>query len=226
MVIGIRKAMKKYLLLLTLMCFVTTPIHASEVGDSLKDWQFIGNGFTASVDGAVLMSEYPGSTGVMLVSPHEYRNEVVVSFDVMPLNPETVLVAILSASNTNTDVALSFPEGYDGGIGYLLEEVDSYFFAFHNAAHNRTPFVRKHPFIKGESQDLDAFESNIMTTQWHRVDVTTNGQGRVEMKIDGETVLSAIDESPLPGGKMILRLRGTKTHTATALFRNLEIGGD
>jgi len=218
--------MKKHLLLLALMLFATAPIHASETLIPLSDWELIGDGFTAPVDDAVLVSEYPGSTGVMLVSPHKYGNEVTVRFDIMPLNPETVLVAILAASNASEDASLGFPDNYDGSIVHLLEEVDSYFFAFHNAAHNRTPFVRKHPFIKGESQDLDVFDFNVMTTQWHHIDVTTTGRGAIDMKVDGETVLSAVDENPLPGGKVILRLRGTKTHTATALIRDLKIDED
>jgi hypothetical protein len=208
------------------MSFGAAPIQASETEISLSDWELIGSGFTAAVDHAVLVSEYPGSAGVMLVSPYEYGNEVAFRFDIMPLNPETVLVVMLAASQVTESTTLSFPEDYDGGIGHLLVKVDSYFFAFHNAAHNRTPFVRKHPILKGAPQALDVFESNVMTTEWHHIDVTTTGHGAIEMKIDGETVLSAVDKNPLPGGKVILRLRGTKTHTATALIRDLKIDTD
>jgi hypothetical protein len=162
----------------------------------------------------------------MLVSPRGYGKRVEVRFSVMPLNPETVLVTMLSATDAGQDTALTFPSNYDGNIRHLLGQVDSYFFAFHNAAHNRTPFVRKHPYIKGESEDLDVFETNIMSTRWHRIELIADNQGVLKMKIDGKSVLSAIDENPLPGGKVLLRLRGTKTHTATALIKDLEIVND
>lgn len=210
-------------LLLTAMVLAVAPVHGSGGDATFADWAFYGSGFTAPVDDATLISEYPGSKGVMLVSPGAYGGNVTVSYDIMPLNPETVLVAILSASNAGEDRELSFPDGYDGNIGPLVSDTDAYFFAFHNAAHNRTPFVRKHPFIKGESSDLDAHEANIMSPRWHHIEVVRSAAGALVMRIGGEPILEAVDESPLPGGKVIIRLRGTATHTATALIRNLEI---
>jgi len=213
-------------LILTLLLFSINPIHASEDQASPGNWEFVGDGFTSTVDDAVLISEFPGSKGVMLVSPSAYGNEITVRFKVMPLNPESVLVAMLSTSDAGPATTLTFPNDYDGNISTLLEQVDCYFFAFHNAAHKRTPFVRKHPFIKGESKDLDAAEANIMTTQWQQVELTTSAQGAVKMKVDGQAVLNTVDGEPLPGGKILFRLRGTKTHTATALIKDLEIVSD
>ena len=183
----------------------------------------MGQGFQAQVDGAMLIAEYPGSKGVMLVSPELYQGDVKASFDVLPLTPESVLVVMLAASDDGTGTALTFPEGYDGNIGHLLGNVNAYFFAFHNAAHQRTPFVRRHPFTRGESTDLDSADSNVMTNRWHRVEVVYHEPGLLSMKIDNDEILSAMDEHPLAGGKIMLRLRGTKTHAATALIKNIEI---
>jgi hypothetical protein len=209
--------------LLTILLFLTPTAHAAH---PLESWTIIGEGFQAAVDEATLISEYPGSKGVMLVSPDRQAAAVTARFEIMPLTPESVFVVMLAASNEGLDEGLTFPPDYDGDIVYLLERVDAYFFAFHNGAHQRTPFVRKHPFIRGESMDLDAAESNIMTTTWHRVEITSDGEGRLGMRIDGTAVLSARDQDPLVGGRIILRLRGTKTHAATALVRNLEILAD
>ena len=191
--------------------------------DKLEQWQFMGQGFRAEVDDALLIAEYPGSKGVMLVSPSVYQGTVKARFDILPLTPESVLVAMLATSDDVTGSGLTFPEGYDGNIGHLLGDVNAYFFAFHNAAHQRTPFVRRHPFTRGESNDLDFAESNVMTTQWHRVEVVFDKAGLLSMYIDGEEILNATDQHPLAGGKIIFRLRGTKSHAATALIRNVQI---
>ena len=64
--------LKNFLLLIALILAGINQACASEGRVTLGDWTFIGDGFTASVDDAVLVSEYPGSKGVMLVSPRSY----------------------------------------------------------------------------------------------------------------------------------------------------------
>lgn len=190
---------------------------------ALDEWHFVGSGFAADVDDALLVSEYPDSLGVMLISPDAYDCGVSIKFEVLPLNPESVLVVMLDASDVGAESTLSLPDAYDGDVGHLLNNVDAYFVAFHNAAHNRTPFVRRHPFIRGESSDLDAAETNVMSTRWHAVEVSHDGKGHLRLFIDDRAVLDAQDADPLSAGNLALRLRGTKTHVASALFRNVTI---
>ena len=189
----------------------------------LDDWQFFGDGFIASVGSARLVSEYPGSKGVMLVSPKSYDCPVSLEFDVLPLNPETVLVVMLASSDAGAASTLSLADDYDGNIVHLLNNVDSYFFAFHNAAHNRTPFVRRHPFIRGESSDLDAAANNVLSTQWHTIEASCDSEGRLRLTVDGTVILEATDKAPMAQGNIALRLRGTKTHVASALFRHVTV---
>lgn len=211
---------------LVLLLLAAGMANASERPELPGDWTFMGEGFSARVDDSLLISELPGSKGVMLVSPRTYGSGIRVRFKVLPLNPESVLVLMLSASDAGEDEGLSFPVDYDGDVAHLMKDVDCYFFAFHNAAHARTPFVRRHPFVPGESKDLDAAAGNVMTTRWHDVEIASTEAGILTMKIDGQDVLHAVDESPLAGGRLAFRLRGTKTHAATALIKDLEILGD
>jgi len=187
------------------------------------DWQFVGKGFTTQVDGAVLLAEYPGSGGVMLISPGTYPCETQLKFEVLPLIPESVLVAMMAASEPGPGTSLSLPASYDGSIGHLLNDTEAYFFAFHNAAHNRTPFVRKHPFDRATSVDLATFPSNVMNTRWHEIEVAQSCDGDLRLAVDGKPIIEANDTELLHGGQIVLRLRGTKTHAASAMFRNITI---
>lgn len=189
----------------------------------LEDWQFVGKGFTAPADGSVLLSEYPGSSGVMLISPGTYACDTRLQLELLPLNPESVFVVMMSASATGPEEYMRFPEAYGGGIAPLLSDTEAYFFALHNAAHNRTPFVRKHPFDRDTSKDLATYSSNVMTRQWHKIEVVHSCDGKLHLALDGKTILDTTDTSPLQGGQIALRLRGTKTHAATAMFRNISI---
>ena len=93
-------------------------------------WQLMGNGFTAETPGALLLAEYPGSKGVMLVSPSVGSCSTSITFEVLPLNPESVIVVILSASDSGAKETLTFPPSYAGEISHLTDKLDAYFFAF------------------------------------------------------------------------------------------------
>ena len=111
----------------------------------LKEWEAIGLGAIENNHKQTLMHETKGSLGYMLVSPDVYGKNVIVSYDVMTLNPATVLIVEMAAHNSeNFDLKLD--ADYDGNVKYLFENIDMYMFAFHNAAHNKNgPFVRKYP---------------------------------------------------------------------------------
>ncbi len=194
---------------------------AERPDNSPHQWQLIGSGFAAAVDDASLLAEYPGSKGVMLVHPGTFGAGVSLAFDVMPLNPESVLVAIIGASNDGKE--LRFPDDYDGDNGYLLTEVKGISFALHNAAHNRTPFIRQLPFDKNTSRELAVAGENVMSTRWHRVAVSSDKDSRLQLSIDGNILLSASSPHSSSDGRIILRIRGTRTHTASVLIRNVVI---
>ena len=213
--------MKKSFTTAVVLALLVHPASAGQTTNPFDEWVLIGEGFSARVDDAVLLSEYPGSKGIMLISPDSYGADVAIEFDIMPLNPESVLVAMIAASSSGN--TLSFPDNYDGSISYLLESVHGYFFAFHNAAHNRTPFVRQHPFTRGESQDIAAASENIMSQRWHHIAISVAEKGGLQLRIDGVPILNAKTANPLGGGNVILRLRGTKSHTASALIKNFRL---
>lgn len=196
---------------------------AQSKATAIDEWAFFGNGFVAEVGDARLVSEYPGSKGVMLVSPDKFDCGVTIRFDVLPLNPESVLVTMLASSDAGPSATLLLPDDYDGSIVHLMNNVDAYFFAFHNAAHKRAPFVRRHPFVRGESSDLAAATANVMSTQWHEVETSVGNDGLLRLIIDGNKILETRDASPLNGGHVVLRLRGTSTHVASALFRDVTV---
>ena len=210
-------------IILTLVLSSCATVDSSDDVATLAGWQFVGKGFTTQVDGAVLLAEYPGSGGVMLINPGTYPCDTQLQFEVLPLIPESVLVVMMAASEPGPGLSLRLPEFYDGSIGHLLNDTEAYFSAFHNAAHNRTPFVRKHPFDRATSADLATFPSNVLTTQWHEIEVVHSCDGTLRLAVDGNTIIEANDSEVLPGGQIVLRLRGTKTHAATALFRNVSV---
>jgi len=113
---------------LSLVCMVLSPVSAKEIRvepEALSQWSFYGEGFVA-VDAQqrhTVLVEAPGSKGVMLVSPESYDGDLVVSYEIRPLTPESVLVAMLSVSDRGADATLHFPENYDGAI--IIEASDA-----------------------------------------------------------------------------------------------------
>lgn len=176
----------------------------------LEKWGFFGKGFVVadSQQEQLVLSELPGSKGVMLVSPDSYRTDIVVSYKIRPLTPESVLVIMLSASDRGENNRITFPDGYDGNIQYLMSEIDSYFIAFHNAAHNRTPFIRRCPQEPSNNTEFVSAELNIMTTEWYDVEAGRKAD-RIWLKIDNEIIIEATDKQMLDEGHIIFRMRGT-----------------
>jgi len=194
--------------------------------DALAQWSFFGEGFVALDVQAqhIVLAETPGSKGVMLVSPESHLGDCTLSYKIRPLTPESVLVAILAASNCGPDGDLDFPENYNGNMRYLTTDTDNYFFAFHNAAHNAQPFIRKYSKETAGHEQLVRADANMMTTQWHAVEVGKR-DGRLWLKVDGQTIIEATDASPLAQGHFILRLRGTKDSIGVCLIKDLRIDG-
>lgn len=211
----------------SLLCLLLSAVSGKEIRvapEDLSEWSFYGKGFVA-VDAQqqyTVLAETPGSKGVMLVSPTSYDGDLVVSYQIRPLTPESVLVAMLSVSDRGADATLNFPENYDGAMGYLTTDTDNYFVAYHNAAHNLPPFIRRYSAETIGREQLVIAESNIMTTGWHTVEVGKQ-DGRLWLKVDGAIIIEASDATMLEAGHLIFRMRGTAERIAVCLIKDVRI---
>jgi len=213
---------------LTLGC-TTTPERAtvgphSFTPNELIFWNFYGIGELAPMDAETMrMSEGEDSVGVMIISPKPYPGNVTLSYRVKALNSASVLVALLSVSDPGEPKTMTAPVGYDGNIQWLLEDEENYFFAFHNAAHNSKPFIRRHPGGGMEGEVLAELAQNFMKPDvWYTIEAARN-DGMISLNIDGVTVLEAIDPQPLSGGRVGIRVRGTAETRAHCLIRDVRV---
>ncbi len=219
---------KLIVLFVSFICLsVSGALSAKEISvgsKELEKWAFFGKGFVAvdSNQEQIVLAELPGSKGVMLVSPVSYPKNIVLSYKIRPLTPESVLVALLSASDKGEKSGITFPNDYDGNMKYLITDIDNYFIAFHNSAHKKTPFIRKYPQELPGKTELVMAESNMMTTEWHDVEVGKQG-GKIWLKIDNKTIVEATDENMIGGGHIIFRMRGTKTRIGVSLIKDVKI---
>jgi len=186
----------------------------------MVNWEFHGTGKVTTWGSQLLLSETEGSKGVILISPSSYGKNVVVSYDVMTLTPASVLVLMLSSSN-NESLGLDIGADYDGNLGTLREEVAFYMIAYHNAPHNRFPFVNKYP-KEGENLLQEAEKTFMHPGIYYHVEVGREGD-RIVLSVDGQKVLDVVDPDSFPGGKIVFRARGTGHHSASCLMRNLKI---
>jgi len=207
-------------LLISVQSFAQTKEYSPE---ELEKWQTIGDGNGFVTHGQFYMEEVEGSKGFMLFSPEKY-NDVVVRYEVMTLNPATVLVALLNASNIGAATDLTLTENSDS-FGFWTSEVEDYMFGFRVMAHNSTPFLRKHPAVKGQNSQIGLAEKDVMHSGWrYKVEIGKQGK-RLWLKIDGETLIDVKDESPLDAGKIAIRVRGTASDLGKCMMRNFEIEG-
>ena len=217
----------KNLLALFLLLFATVSFSQTSTKYSPKDlekWETLGDGKGYSTHDQFMMEEVERSSGFMILSVDKYR-DVILRYEVMTMNAGTVLVAILNASDIGKSINLTIPDDYKGSFGFWTKEVEDYMFGFRVMAHNSTPFLRKHPALKGESSSIGLAEKNVMLPGW-RYTVECGRKGtKIWLKIDGETIISVTDDNPLEAGKLAIRVRGTASELGKSMVRNLEIIG-
>jgi hypothetical protein len=189
--------------------------------DLLK-WERSGKGIVGNGShGQMIMSETQDSKGIMIVSPEIYKDNVLLSYDVMTLRAATVLIVEFLAHNTE-NFDLNFPADYDGNVKYLFENVNMYMFAFHNAAHNKPgPFMRKYP-DPGIEPLVKSEKSYMQTGIYYHIELGKM-DNKLFLKIDGKTVLETTDPDCFEGGKLAIRIRGTAHELASCLIRNVKI---
>ena len=187
----------------------------------LENWESFGKGAMQANHGQTVIHETTGSVGYMLVSPRTYGENVIVSCDVMTLNPATVLVVEMAAHNRD-NFELTLDPDYDGNVKYLFDNINMYMFAFHNAAHNKPgPFIRKYP-EPGIEPIVEASKNVMQTGKYHHVEIGVQ-EGKLWFNIDGRKILKVIDSDYYKGGKVIIRIRGTAHETASCILKNLKI---
>ena len=147
-----------------------------------------------------------------------YEGDVVMRYKVMPLNAATVLVNLLCMSDEGESLELTFPDGYDGSMGPILNKED-YFIAFRNSPHATAPFISKNPKA---GQLAIADKDEMIPGVYYDVEVGRVGK-LVWLKVDGKTVVQCTDPNILPGGHLGIRLRGLVGHPAACVIRDLSI---
>ncbi len=197
---------------------LTAPLTEYSIStDQLKEWQLLGEGEVSVWGKQLSLKESENSKGVMLISPQVYEGDIIVKYNVLALTPATVIVTMLSMSDQGESDSLTIPEDYDGSIGLWNKNKESYFYAFKNAPHGVTPFVRKNP---NSSKSLAAAEKNIMIAGVsYDVEIGKVGN-KLWLTIDGEKIFKSEDENPFAAGKIAIRLRGTAGFPAGCLVRD------
>ena len=183
------------------------------------EWSFYGIGAHKAQSRLLYMEEGPESKGVMLVSPKAYSGDLTIRYEIMPMTAASVCVAMICASDAGESEDLTIPAGYDGSMGLWVKEMDNYFFAFHNAAHNRAPFLNRFP----ASERLAILDKNVMRAgEFHRVEIKKCG-AKLSFYINGKRLYSIKDQDPLESGYIAFRIRGISEQAASCMIRNLEI---
>ena len=195
---------------------VPIPVPVREIAET---WSFHGAGLVRVQNRMLYMAEAEDSQGVMVVSPAVFGGDLIVRYEIMPLNPGSVSVVMLSASDAGKGETVTLPSDYDGGMGVWTRDIHNYFFAFHNAAHDRTPFAVRFP----EGGSLGEHPVNVMRSgEFSAIEVGRRG-GTLWLTINGKRLFEGRDPDPLPGGHIALRLRGIQGMPAAALIRKLTI---
>jgi hypothetical protein len=188
----------------------------------LEGWDFwgLGKAFNAG-GGQFCLTENDSTMGAVLISPDSYVGDVIIRYKTFALTSATVLVVMHSASDLDSDVNLTIPEDHNGAMGIWVNEKDNYFYAFKNASHNNPPFLRKYPVPGGNA--LAVGDENLMLPgKYYAIEIGRIGN-KLWLNIDGEKVLETEDESILPGGHIVFRVRGTAGFKAACLIKDLEI---
>lgn len=205
---------------------IGTPIFAQESewqtirSSELIKWNLLGTGKVSQLGEQICLQETTGSKGITLVSPSSFDGSVRIQYKVFALTAATVIVTMTAVSDLGESEELTVPLEYDGGIGLWYNHTENYFFAFKNASHNRTPFVRKNP---NSQQTLGSAETNVMIPgKYYSVEI---GQDldKLWLKIDDQIMFETSDKEALTGGHVAIRLRGTAGFEAAALIKDFKI---
>ena len=68
------------------------------------------------------------------MNPKSYGENVIVSYDVISLNPATVLIVEMAAYKHH-NFNLTIADNYDENVTYLFKNIDTYIFVFPTISH-------------------------------------------------------------------------------------------
>jgi hypothetical protein len=187
--------------------------------DELLNWDMWGSGRLSRNGTQLYMAETEGSAGVLLISPTKYGKELVVSYDVLPLQAATVLVALMSFSNTD-DGGLAFEDDYNANLKYINQNANAYMIAFLDAPHNRYPFINRFP--ARDNPLIEADETYMQPGVVYHIDVGRE-KDHIWLAINGAKIIDAVDPDPLGDGHFSFRIRGTGGEVASCLIKNVRI---
>jgi len=192
------------------------PVSSADLGEK---WSFYGKGASYVRGDMFYMREADDSVGAILISPESYEGDVILRYEIMPMSAASVCVALLGATDKGDAKTLTIPEGYDGNMGLWINSMDNYFFAFHNAAHDRPPFLKRFP----ANERLVMAEENVMRAgAFYRIEAGRKGN-KLWFKVDGKKVFETEDPNPLTSGHIAFRIRGIDYEPAACLIRNVTI---
>lgn len=201
---------------LSVLSVSAEPVSAADLGEK---WTFYGKGISTVRGEMFYMREADDSVGAILISPESYEGDVTLRYEIMPMSAASVCVAILCATDAGEAETLTLPEGYDGNMGLWINSMDNYFFAFHNAAHNRPPFLKRFP----ANERLVMADKNVLRAgAFYRIEAGRKGN-KLWFKVNGECVLETEDPNPLTSGHIAFRIRGIDYEPAACLIRNVSI---
>lgn len=186
----------------------------------LKDWEIWGQGEVLAIGDQTCLKEDDETKGVMLISPKTYKGDVVLKFKVLGLTAASVVAVVLSGSDPGESAALTIPENYDGDFSLWYNEKENYFFAFKNAPHGLTPFVRRNP-TPGEI--LASAPDNVMVAGVYYDVELGRKNDQLWLSVNDEEVFRVEDKKPLSGGHVALRIRGTAGFKGACLVKDLAI---
>lgn len=190
--------------------------------EDFESWDFYGMGKAFNAGGnQFCLTENDSTLGVVLISPKSYKGDVVVRYKTLALTSASVLVFMHSVSDSGDEDNLNIPEDYNGNMGIWIKEKENYFYAFKNASHNFTPFIRKYP-IPGNEALVAAPENIMIPGKYYAIEIGRVGN-KLWLNIDGEKVLEATDNEIYPGGHLVFRIRGTAGFKAACLIKDMEI---
>lgn len=213
--------MNKRLIAPLLATLLASTLHAKSVSpEELKsDWNFYGMGSAAAQNRMFYMEEAEGSKGVMIVSPEAYEGDITIRYELMPMNAASVCVAVLFATDAGESTTLTMPDNFDGSMGHWVNNVDNYFFAFHNMAHDRKPFAIRFP----TKDAIGEAENNVMRAgEFHTIEIVRKGES-LSLSINGKRHFVGKDPNRLESGHLAFRIRGIPQIPAACLIRNLTI---
>jgi hypothetical protein len=190
-----------------------------DIDQLLSAWALLGDGNTFKFAEQLYLDESEHSKGVVLLSPDYYRGDIVLRYKVLALSPGSVFVSIISAKDKNSS-QLSIPEKYKGEMNFWSEEAENYFFAFKNASHNSTPFIKKNP---NDNLFVTATDQDKMTVGvYYNIEVGRVGS-ELWLSIDDKIFTFMVDKNPIREGHIAFRLRGTAGLPAKCLIKDFEV---